>query len=127
MNRHETRVTALSLASVVAFVLSWIAPRALANDTGFAAGASAALTFFAIAAVGGVLAILTLVVSLRRRADLRRRFRWLGIVPLLLLAAFVSLLVLAVRERMTASPQLAAVPGSAVSGWAPGWARAVGR
>jgi hypothetical protein len=122
MNRHETRVTALSLASVVAFVLSWIAPRALANDTGFAAGTSAALTFFAIAVVGGVLAILTLVVSLRRRADLRRRFRWVGIVPLLLLAALVSLLVLAVRERMT-SPRLAAVPASAVSGWA----RAVGR
>jgi hypothetical protein len=76
-----------------------------AGSEGFAAGATAAVTFLACVVVAFVLAIIMLVTTLRHRATLSGGARVAGFLPLPLLFAGAIVFVAMIRQKQKDRPQ----------------------
>jgi hypothetical protein len=92
------RIYRLGAASIFAAGAAVVLPRFMpSGDGGLAAAASAALWFFVLAAIGVVLALVALVISIRHFASLPWPARMAGIVPAIVLGATLGWLVLSLH------------------------------
>jgi hypothetical protein len=88
--RRTYRLNAVFLALIAA---AFVAPRFVPRGEGFASGAMATLTFLAILLLAVLVAVGQAIWTVRARARLSRRERWLGCVPALLgVAGFAALI-----------------------------------
>jgi hypothetical protein len=103
------KINAGFLVFLLLLASAFLAPRVISgNETGLAAGATAAMTFFAAIAAAAVIGIVLLVLTLRHRATLPTTAKVAGFLPLPLVAAALAVVVLLAlqkqRERDAAEP-----------------------
>ncbi len=102
-------------AFVLTLGLAFLLPRVFAgNETGLAAGATAALVFLGCFAIAGVLGIVLLVLTLQHRATLAGGAKLAGLLPLPLLVGVFGLVVLLALQKQRESAQAEPPPKALV-------------